>query len=73
MSACPTCLLAAGWHYLPKFKDVAAAVPLPNFISAGEVKIISAQLPFSCHFCSTTLHMRCLSIFSALSTMLHRS
>ena len=44
-----TCLLAAGWHYLPNFKDVAAEVPLPNFIFAGEVKMIfssaALQLP----------------------------
>ena len=35
-----TYLLAAGWHYLPNFKDVAAEVPLPNFIFAGEMKMI---------------------------------
>ena len=34
-----TCLLPAGWHYLPNLKDVAAVVPLPNFIFAGEVKM----------------------------------
>ena len=60
-----TCPLAAGWHYLPNFKDVAAEVPLPNFIFAGEVKtilmgrgdrkLVSAQLPFSCPFCSIML------------------
>ena len=70
-----TCLLAAGWHYLPNFKDVAAEVPLPNFIFAGEVKITSAQLPFSCQlFCSTSLHTcaACQS-FQPLNTMPHRS
>ncbi len=49
-----TCLQAAGWHHLPNLKDVAAAVPLPNFILAGEVmmlerggiwKLVSAPLP----------------------------
>lgn len=34
-----TCLLAAGAHYLPNVKDVAAAAPLPKFILAGEMML----------------------------------
>ncbi len=34
-----TCSPTAGFDYLPNFKDVAAAVPLPNFIFASEFKL----------------------------------
>ena len=39
-----SCLLTAGYDYLPNFKDVVATVPLPNFIFAGEVKMETGDL-----------------------------
>ena len=71
-----TCLLATGWHYLPNFKDVAAAVPLPDFIMAGETKFNVGGWGFlgkGVVYFQSLFQLCCLSISLALSTMLHHS